>query len=483
MEVESRPLTLGVPELAGSPAGVPRANPSPAHVPACLTEGVSESTHPLTYQRDLRGLTRVDLADLIHAAARRRGLRSGVDKQRIRKWEVLGVMPDAANQTYIAEALDLPIELVEPDTWPHWLPLSDGGVVPFGSSSSVTALREALKTAMDPQRRAVLALSGSALTALAGSWAGGAQPATLVTHLSDGTLVGDDTVTMLEDSVRRLNVLATDQRQHFAALMDAHLTTVTNLIGHGRYDRTTGLRLHLLASTLAQTVAWHRFDHGRHTAAGQLWIAALHSAHATNDTDLGAAMLGDLAYQAAWRRDHATAASLLQHALVRTEHPAARSLLHLRLARTLAAQGEKRAALRALTAAEHHLGVSSGIPRPTWCAWMSEADLAVDSGQALLDLGDASRALHLITQGQALLPTSREKTKGVFLAYQAASHLRLREPELAAQAAGQALQLARRIDAPRCERLVQDLLPSFTPYEATPGVPELQEAAARRPTE
>ncbi|MFD6181965.1 hypothetical protein [Streptomyces goshikiensis] len=114
---------------------------------------------------------------------------------------------------------------------------------------------------------------------------------------------------------------------------------------------------------------------------------------------------------------------------------------------------------------------------------MSEADLAVDSGQALLDLGDASRALHLITQGQALLPTSREKTKGVFLAYQAASHLRLREPELAAQAAGQALQLARRIDAPRCERLVQDLLPSFTPYEATPGVPELQEAATRRPTE
>ncbi|MET9887122.1 XRE family transcriptional regulator [Streptomyces sp. NPDC006430] len=284
--------------------------------------------------------------------------------------------------------------------------------------------------------------------------------------------------TLLEDSSRQLNGLVTEQRQHVTALLDAHLQTVTNCIANGRYDRATGLRLHKLAASLAQTVAWHRFDHGHHAAAGKLWIAGLHSAHATGDPDLGAAMLGDLAYQAAWRKDHTTAADLLRHALTRTEHPAARSLLHLRLARTLAAQGDKQPALRELKAAEHHLGATSGRPLPAWCAWMSQADLAVDSGQALLDLGDTRQAHRLISEGQALLPTSRDKTRGVFLTYQAASHLQLKEPERAAQAAGEALNLSRRIGAPRCEHLVRELLPAFEPYRTADGVPELLALAA-----
>lgn len=443
-----------------------------------MTDYVTEHSHPLAYRRALKNLTRVDLANLIGAAAQRRGLRSGTDKHRVRKWEVLAVTPEAETQVYIAEALGLPVGLVDPGNWPNWLPGSDGGVVPFGPSSTVTALREALNTAMERlERRTFLTISGSALTTLAAAWASSGGIA-LAAQSEGGRLVGQDTVTLLENTSRQLNSLVTEQRQHVSALLDAHLATVTELIAHSRYDRTTGLRLHTLAATLAQTVAWHRFDHGHHAAASKLWIAGLHSAHATDDPDLGAAMLGDLAYQAAWRKDHATAAGILQHALKRTQHPAARSLLHLRLARTLAAQQEKQPALRALAAAEHHLGASSGRPLPAWCAWMSEADLAVDSGQALLDLGDAARAHQLIGEGQVLLPAARDKTRGIFLAYQAASHLKLKEPELAAHAAGEALGLSRRIGAPRCERLVQELVPEFQPYRTAAGVPELLAVAA-----
>lgn len=203
------------------------------------------------------------------------------------------------------------------------------------------------------------------------------------------------------------------------------------------------------------------------------WVAALHSTHATGDHDMGAAMLGDLAYQAAWRKDHTTAAGILTHALTRTEHPAAQSLLHLRLARTLAAQGEKRETLRALNAAENLLGVSTSRPLPTWCSWMSAADLAVDSGQCLLDLGDTARAHQLIAEGRDLLPAARDKTRGVFLAYQAASHLKSKEPELAARTADEALRLARRIGAPRCEKLVQDLVPEFERVRTAEGVNDL----------
>ncbi|MGW2102689.1 hypothetical protein ACWCPX_34375 [Streptomyces olivaceoviridis] len=36
--------------------------------------------------------------------------------------------------------------------------------------------------------------------------------------------------------------------------------------------------------------------------------------------------------------------------------------------------------LRAHTAAEKHLN-DAGTDRPAWCAWVCEADLAVDSGR------------------------------------------------------------------------------------------------------
>ncbi|MET8290068.1 hypothetical protein ABZV80_33340 [Streptomyces sp. NPDC005132] len=206
---------------------------------------------------------------------------------------------------------------------------------------------------------------------------------------------------------------------------------MTELLENGRYTPALGLRLHTLAASLSQTVAWHAFDLRRHTHASQSWVAGLHNAHAAGDHDMGAGLLGDLAYQAAWRRDHTTAANILNYALTRVQNPAARCLLQLRLARTLAARGdrsERGAVLRALTAAEHHLN-DAGADRPDWCAWVSEADLAVDSGQALLDLGDTRRAHQLISEGERLLPPARDKTKGVFLAYRAASYLDLKEPE------------------------------------------------------
>ncbi|ANS62346.1 hypothetical protein SLINC_0122 [Streptomyces lincolnensis] len=334
------------------------------------------------------------------------------------------------------------------------------------------------------ERRTFLTISGTALSALAADWAGG--PASALAQARDGKPIGEELVAFLEDSTRHLAGLPTEQRQHTPALLDAHLAAVTDLLETGRYTPALGLRLHTLAASLSQTVAWHAFDLRRHTHASQSWIAGLHNAHAAGDRDMGAGLLGDLAYQAAWRRDHTTAANILHHALTRAQNPAARCLLQLRLARTLAARGdrsERGAVLRALAAAEHHLD-DAGTDRPAWCAWVSEADLAVDSGQALLDLGDTSRAHHLISEGERLLPPDRDKTKGVFLAYRAASYLDLKEPEPAAAAAAaatQSLLLPRRIGAPRCARLIDDLLPRFEPYARTQGVRELFQLAAAQP--
>ncbi|MGW0333543.1 XRE family transcriptional regulator [Streptomyces sp. NPDC003011] len=440
---------------------------------------MAEKTHPLAQARKAIGLNQVEFAREIRRAAERRGLRSGATKQRVYKWETEGVTPDADSQAYIAEALGVPAAAVDPRSWPHWLPGTGGMVIPLGPATPVPALREALRTTMERSRRTFLTtISGSALVTLASTWASTDSQALTSESVHGTKAVGEEVVALLEETSARLTVQATEQRQHTAPLIDTLLTTVTDIIEGSRYNRAVKLRLHALAASLSQTVGWHRFDYGLHAEASQYWIAGLHSAHTGGDRDMGAALLGDLAYQACWRDDPRTAAGILERALSGTLHPAAQSLLQLRLARALAAQGERRAALRALTAAECLLDASSGEPKPAWCAWMSEADLAVDSGQALLDLGDTRRAHHLIREGQKLLPPSRDKTRVVFRAYEARSHLGLGEPERAAAAAMEALQVAQRIGAPRCVSLVRELVPSFESFPRAQGVGELLEQIA-----
>ncbi|MEU9581622.1 XRE family transcriptional regulator [Streptomyces chilikensis] len=282
----------------------------------------------------------------------------------------------------------------------------------------------------------------------------------------------------MEQASLRLTTLTTEHRQHLAPMLHSLLTQVNNLLEQGRYSPPIGRRLHTLAASLSQATAWHRFDHGLYTDAGTYWTAGLRNAHHCDDRNMSAALLGDIAYQMAWQNNPRSATRILKHALTKTDHPTAQSLLHLRLARALAAQGERSATLRALSAAEHHLGTTSANPAPAWCAWMSQADLAVDSGQALLDLGDTRRAHQLINEGQQLLPSSRNKTRAVFLAYQAKSHLDLREPDSAAATALEALTLSHHIGAPRCVQLVRDLTPHFESHAKVPGVAEVLERTA-----
>ncbi|MFR9727536.1 XRE family transcriptional regulator, partial [Streptomyces sp. MS19] len=167
-----------------------------------------------------------------------------------------------------------------------------------------------------------------------------------------------------------------------------------------------------------------------------------------------------LAYQNIWLGQAAPAVDVLDHALTRTQNSTARSLLHLRKARALAMNGEARACRRSLDAAEHALNTNTTAP-PAWCFWMSPADLAVDSGRCLIDLGETVPALHQITQGVALLPTSRDKTRAIFLTYEAETLLRQGEIDHSAATAHEALALSLRIGAARCTRQISRLAPSF----------------------
>ncbi|MFI9272621.1 hypothetical protein ACIGXM_18105 [Kitasatospora sp. NPDC052896] len=75
----------------------------------------------------------------------------------------------------------------------------------------------------------------------------------------------------------------------------------------------------------------------------------------------------------------------------------------------------------------------------------------------------------------ALLPRARDKTRGIFLTYQARGYLQANDVEQALAVTSESLDLATRIGAPRCVTLVRDLAPAFKPYRQVDGVPELLE--------
>ncbi|SDT06295.1 DNA-binding transcriptional regulator, XRE-family HTH domain [Streptomyces sp. TLI_053] len=430
--------------------------------------------HPLAYARALRGWSQTDLAARIHRAARNRpeGLRSGADKAAVSKWENWRKTPGIESQLLIAEAFDVPIADLEACEWPHWLPGQELPV-PLGSAFTVLALRDAQRAAMDHRRRTFMAFSALALAGLSTQWAA-LEPDRLTTTLN-GKRVDAELVDWLEGTSAELTALPTEQRQHTAKLMDAQLDTVTDLLEQGRYTESIGQRLHLLAASLASTCGWHRFDQGQHHAAGKLWNAALTNAHAAHDRDLGAGVLSDFAYQSIWLTRPDAAVEPLSQALIHTRHPTARSLLHLRRARAHAALGAASYCRRDLAAAETALLTDSPDPAPAWCRWMSTADLAVDSGQCMLDLGHVAEAHTRIDEGMSLLPRSRDKTRGIFLTYEARSLLQARDVEQALAVTNQALDLATRIGADRCVTLVRELAPAFKPYCQVDGVADLMD--------
>ncbi|MET9553263.1 XRE family transcriptional regulator [Streptomyces sp. NPDC006645] len=427
--------------------------------------------HPLAYARGLRGWSQSGLAQQMRVAARRRGLRAGTSRQRVSLWEKR-VVPDEFSQMLLSDVFDIPHEQATALGWPHWLPGHETPAA-LGAGLTVAVLRKAVLMAVD--RRTFLAVTPAALGSLALQWAT-IEPAP-ADRVTGGRPVDPAFVGRLEESAQGLTSMSTEHRQHTSPLLDGYLETVVNLLEHSSYNRALGKRLHTLASTLAQTVAWHRFDHEHHAAANRYWHAAVHSAHEAGNTDMGAGALSDIAYQSIWLGRPRAAVDCLGHALSRTSNPTARTLLSLRKARAHAMLGEARDCYRELARAERLLD-STTEEAPRWCAWMSPADLAVDTGRCLIDLGRPRRAHDQITQGVSLLPRSRDKTKAVFLAYEAESLLAGGEVQQAAELARQSLALATQIGASRCVQQIREMSGKFSAYGSEHGVELLRHDVA-----
>ncbi|MET7622280.1 helix-turn-helix transcriptional regulator [Streptomyces sp. NPDC005408] len=343
-----------------------------------LGGGMELDRHPLAHLRRRHHWSMDDLARLLRAQARQHGLRSGIDRNRIWRWETQRITPSPESQTLLACLLDVPPVTVEALGWPDWLPALEQPA-PFSPSGSRAALREVQVTRMD--RRSFLVLSSSTLVDLAAEWAR-IEPRHLHQALG-GQSVDGELLEWLEQRSGELRALSAGPHSQVSGLIDAHLHTAIDLIAQDRYTSAARRRLHAVAADLAHCAAWLRFDADRHADAQRHWQAAVHAAHQAGDRDLAAVALSDLAYQATWLSRPADAVRVLEHARSRTRTPAARSLLDVRRARACAVLHDRPGTRRALASAETELERMRPQETPPVISWMSIADVNADAGPRL----------------------------------------------------------------------------------------------------
>lgn len=414
------------------------------------------SEHPLTALRRQRGWTLVDVANLVQ---RRTGLNMACRREKVWRWEH-GVTPEVVAQHALAAELGLPQQIIGRHPWPRWLELADPAEpvdVPWTAVGASRTLDRVVESA-GVDRRHFLILSG---TGLATAWLA-AEPEHFA-PLAAGR-VTDDTVTRLQARVEQLWHL--DDELGGGACLDtgtADLRLVATLIRHGSYTPAVAIRLYSLAAALARFCGFAAFDAG-HDAAGQrFWHAALRCAAACGDTDQGVYVLSNLALQAIYSQDGATALALLDVARRRVD-PAARTVLAMLdcwAARAHSVLGEPGIAARLLNHADDLWLHRQPGDDPGWVYWMPQPSLTAEAGTTLLDIGDLSAAQRCLTAGVATLDPGAVRDRNLYHVRIGQAHLRAGNLDAAASSTEQVIDMAATVESARVHARVDQLLGEF----------------------
>jgi transcriptional regulator with XRE-family HTH domain len=401
-----------------------------------------DGEHPLSAARKAAGMTQPELAEAARAVARKRGFRSGIDKNRIWKWESGQCTPSWESQDLLREALGLPggCHVISP--WPEWLECT-APVFPLGKSGAVPALSNSLEDHVD--RRSTLKSLGLAVVSLATG-----IPYATVSAAGQGgsSTVDEDLVGWLGETADLMASLPAGKRQYMQDSMKGNLATALGFIRDGRYSTKVGQKLHMAAARLAQTLGWCSFDHGRHAQAASYWNAATHSSYQAGDLNFTAFSLSDLAYQQLWLGDAQTAARIGARINCSRVEGRVAAAVQLRHAQAVAQIGDLKGAMGAVDDAQVRLnGADTG---PTWAPWVSQEDISVDRGRCLMYSGDLRGALTLIRDGSPGLAGRREKTRAVIQVYEAEIVYALGDKDHALGLLSESISTARRVGAPRC---------------------------------
>lgn len=250
-----------------------------------------------------------------------------------------------------------------------------------------TALRM-LRTEMgdNVERRLFLAQSGLTFAALANPWL--LDPIDRVVDRIDGRRIGHTFVTDIESitAVRRRMDDAVGGGSLLSAARE-DLRVSISLLTRASYSAEVGRRLFAATAEQARLVSWLCFDQGRHGLAQHYTQVALRAAHASEDRQVGANVLGFAAYQAGFSGDGVAAEAFSRAALAGGRGvltPAVEGSLQARLGMAHARKGDLSGAATAFEAAEELLISADAEAEPAWIYWFTIGDLHGIAGESFL---------------------------------------------------------------------------------------------------
>lgn len=332
------------------------------------------------------------------------------------------------------------------------------------------------------KRRMFLSLAGPALTAPAHQWLLH-EPEPVVAGLA-GRRVSVGVVDRLPSMIAELRAMDdTAGGGDVLSLARYHFGWVAELLDQASYDDAVGRKLHIALAELGQLTGWVGYDTGRHGLAQRYFIAALRAAHAADDRQLGAHILGSMAYQAARQERPADAVTLIETAIAGTRGartPRLVAELRIRQAYAFAVLNDASACTAAISAARSNVERSEGIEDPPYLYWVRPAEITTGAGDCLLQLGQTERAVALIDQGIAMFDAPFDRDRQIYLTHLADGLARpgkQRDLDAAAIKGIEAIQLAETLSSTRSVDRIRELSRQLNPHAGVANVREFLDRA------
>lgn len=182
------------------------------------------------------------------------------------------------------------------------------------------------------------------------------------------------------------------------------LTHVRDLYQHASCTPAVRTRLESTLARLCKVAAWAAFDDHEWSVARPYWILGLTMAKRADNAQVTTSLLTDMARASVHEGNPTLAVQQLSMATMTAlaSTPALRTAVSVVSARAHAALGSRDACLAHIDTAREHFDHHNPDTEPTWMAFWNGAQLAGDTGQALVPLafdgsGEHTQAVDLLT--------------------------------------------------------------------------------------
>ncbi len=297
----------------------------------------------------------------------------------------------------------------------------------------------------------------------------------------------DDLLTAVEGPVTRSSLVAMqssiedywrrDDQHGGASLRPAvvgHLRYVTSRLAHVPAGPLAD-DLRALAAELARMAGWAYFDARQYSTARTYFRQALDLARETGDASFTANVLSCLSLQATYENRETEAVALASAAQdVARRGTTSRlvvSMLAMREAFAHAALRDAAACHDALRRANDAFAAAEPpTEAPAWVRYFDETKLIVDTGIALGQLGEASRAESLITEGLRRERVDQQRGRAFHTVWLADVQLQQGKLDAAVVSATAALDLTATLDSPRVAGHLREFHTRLAPFAREPAV-------------